>query len=339
MRRRKLAFASLAAVCVIGAIVTALIAVLGARQDEKESERAVAAERPRAEQILSTGEPFAVARSVDRAKGATYGRIVVSALKDPGSPVLAGPACERVGFRAGRGICLELLGTQMSVDLLDSRLNVTKRIELAGIPSRARVSPDGRWGGTTAFIVGHSYAAPGEFSTATTLLDLRRGEVVGNIEEILQVTRDGKRFEPVDRNFWGLTFSRDSDTFYATMASGGKTWLIQGSIKDRRAKTIHENVECPALSPDETRIGYKKAVATNPAKWRFHVLDLATGRETALAETRSIDDQLEWLDDDHLLYGDGERTWVVPADGSGEPEVWSEATDSTTVQEGTAAGP
>jgi hypothetical protein len=227
----------------------------------------------------------------------------------------------------------------MSVDVLDARLNVTKRIKLAGIPSRARVSPDGRWGGTTAFIVGHSYAAPGEFSTATTLLDLRDEKVVGNLEDLVTVTHDGRRFAPVDRNFWGLTFSRDGDTFYATMASKGRTWLLEGSIKSRTATTIHDNVECPALSPDETRIAYKKAVATSPTKWRFHVLDLATGRETPLAETRSIDDQLEWLDDGHLLYGDRERTWAVPADGSGAAEEWAAATDSTTVQEGATATP
>ena len=37
--------------------------------------------------------------------------------------------------------------------------------------------------------------------------------------------------------------------------------------------------------------------------WRLHVLELATLRETALAETRSVDDQVEWLDDDTVLYG------------------------------------
>ena len=43
-------------------------------------------------------------------------------------------------------------------------------------------------------------------------------------------------------------------------------------------------------------------------------------RRPPLAETRSIDDQIEWLDDDHLIYGDKERTWVVNADGTGQPQ-------------------
>ena len=33
------------------------------------------------------------------------------------------------------------------------------------------------------------------------------------------------------------------------------------------------------------------------------MLDLATMRETPLAEPRSVDDQAEWLDDDRVLYG------------------------------------
>jgi hypothetical protein len=65
-------------------------------------------------------------------------------------------------------------------------------------------------------------------------------------------------------NFWGITFARDSDRFYATMATGGRvaeiganggTHLIEGSVAARTAKVIHDNVECPSLSPDGTRIG------------------------------------------------------------------------------------
>ena len=63
---------------------------------------------------------------------------------------------------------------------------------MAGIPSRARISPDGRWGGVTAFVVGHAYAAPGQFSTATTIIDLRAGKVVGDLEKDFMVTDDGK---------------------------------------------------------------------------------------------------------------------------------------------------
>ena len=42
-------------------------------------------------------------------------------------------------------------------------------------------------------------------------------------------------------------------------------------------------------------------------------------RETQLAETRSVDDQAEWLDDDTVLYGLDGAVAVIPADGSGQP--------------------
>jgi hypothetical protein len=57
-----------------------------------------------------------------------------------------------------------------------------------------------------------------------------------------------------------------------------------------------------------------------------------------LAEPHSVDDQVEWLDDQHILYGlpgEGSRAaetnvWVVPADGSGAARLliekaWSPA--------------
>ena len=81
---------------------------------------------------------------------------------------------------------------------------------------------------------------------------------------------------------------------------------------------IAEGVECPSLSPDETRVAFKRREGNN---WRLHVLDLDTGREYPLAETRSVDDQVEWLDDERILYGLVKDVWVVPADGSGQPQI------------------
>ena len=82
---------------------------------------------------------------------------------------------------------------------------------------------------------------------------------------------------------------------------------------------IHENVECPSLSPDGTRIAYKRRDGLATSAVALTVLDLATMRETPLAEPRSVDDQAEWLDDERVLYGvDGEIA-TVPADGGGRP--------------------
>jgi hypothetical protein len=75
-------------------------------------------------------------------------------------------------------------------------------------------------------------------------------------------------------------------------------------------------------------VAYKKRVGPSSAPWRLTVLDLATMRETPLAETRSIDDQAEWLDDGRVLYGRGGQVWVVPADGSGSPSRYAATADS-----------
>jgi hypothetical protein len=331
--RRGLAFAVLAAACLIAGGVSVAIAVVGTHQQRKAADRAVASARPRAKAVLDAGRPFVVFRNVDRSRAATFGRLEVASVNGttPAARVLAGPACDRVGFAAGRGLCLDVEGTQMGVTVLDDRMRTLHTLQLAGVPSRARVSPDGRWGGVTAFVVGHAYAAPGQFSTVATIIDLRTGKAIGNLEHDFAVYRDGKLVRDQDRNYWGLTFAPDGDTFYATLASGQRTWLIKGSIRARRAHTIHANVECPSLSPDGTRIGYKKAVSHDPTVWRFTVLDLASGHETPLAETRSIDDQLAWLDNGHLIYGDKEREWVVDADGSGAPRPWIAGADSATV--------
>jgi Tol biopolymer transport system component len=82
---------------------------------------------------------------------------------------------------------------------------------------------------------------------------------------------------------------------------------------------IAEDVECPSLSPDATRLAFK---LRKGGSWRLHVLDLKTGRRTPLAETRSVDDQVEWLDDGRILYGYQGDVWVVPADGKGRPRVY-----------------
>ena len=52
------------------------------------------------------------------------------------------------------------------------------------------------------------------------------------------------------------------------------------------------------------------------------MLDLETMRETSLAESRSVDDQLAWLDNDHVLYGYKNTVWTARADGSDRPQLY-----------------
>ena len=334
MSRRGLAFALLCVVCIVVAVAAVGSAALRTREQDRKAEQAAAVVRPTVARLLEQGQSFVLFRSLDRADGSTYGRLALAPLDGDaaGKRLLAGQKCERVDLGAGRGLCLGTADPAgFTAKILDGTLKETGSVRLAGVPSRTRISPDGRYGAVTSFVTGHSYADVGQFSTASTIIDLARGRKIADLEKDFAITVDGKRKTARDRNFWGVTFSRDGDTFYATMATGGKTYLIKASLRRRTGASIHENVECPSLSPDETRIGYKKAVGHDPPIWRFHVLDLATGRETALAETQPLDDQLEWLDDENVLYRSGESTWTVPADGSGAPRRWLAAGDSPAI--------
>ena len=260
-----------------------------------------------------------VFRNLNRKQESEYGFTAVAALAKLGERAVNPLACGRVYFSAGRGLCLEPAGAivKQRVLILGRRLQPVGSVTLQGVPSRARVSPDGRYGAVTFFVYGHSYATPGAFSTQTTIIDLVRGKAVVDVERF-RVTKNDRHFDSPDFNFWGVTFAKNSDRFYATLASRGRTYLVEGSVSGRTARVLGEDVECPSLSPDETRIAFKKRIG-DTARWRLHTLDLGTMHHTALAETRSVDDQAEWLDDKTVLYGRDEAVWAVPADGSGTP--------------------
>ena len=271
--------------------------------------------------------------------GDGYGRAALAALDSPNGPrATTALACDRVHYAAGRGVCLAAdrgVVTTYRAITFDDTFSARHEVPLPGVPSRVRVAPDGTRAGLTVFVSGDSYAS-GNFSTRTLILDTTTGKVLGDLEDYA-VTRDGQPFKAVDFNFWGVTFA-DANRFYATLASGGRLYLVEGDVDHRRARTIREGVECPSLSPDRTRVVFKKRVTSGMRLvWRVAVLDLRTLEETLLAETRSVDDQSEWLDNDHVVYALPSETrpastdlWVAPADGSGSPrmlatDAWSPA--------------
>jgi hypothetical protein len=244
-------------------------------------------------------------------------------------------ACERIYEAGGRGICLfqATSGVDYRMRVFDKHYRTIHEESLQGLPSRARVSADGRWGATTTFVSGHAYASPGTFSTQTQIVDMQTGKPTVNLEQY-SVEKDGKKIDSPDFNFWGVTFADDDDTIYATLATGGKRYLVKGSLSKQRFVVVRENMECPSLSPDQTRIAYKKRVG-GVSDWRLHIYDLKTGRDIALPEDRSIDDQVEWLNDDVVLYGDGKNVWATRADGTGQPErVLARADSPVSLQKG-----
>lgn len=256
------------------------------------------------------------------------GEIEIAPLGDPSAArATTALECDRISFAGGRGICLQTavgMLTQYEAVVFDSQFKPIVTMKLDGAPTRTRISPDGRYGATTVFVTGqeHGYNSV-SFSTKTTLIEMASGNALTDLEQF-QVVRDGQPFAAKDFNFWGVTFARDSNVFYASLMTNRKTYLVRGDVAARSMTVLRENVECPSLSPNNQLIAYKKRVGGDLAPWRFYVMDLATMTERPLAaETRSIDDQLEWLDDGHVMYATTRTSqssvadvWVAPVTGT-----------------------
>jgi hypothetical protein len=334
MRARLLAFVAVLVLATAGAVAY----VLHARQQHAD-----AASKPPA--VPVGGDPVAVSAGPhlafrSTAVGEGYGRVAVVPLDNPGGPrAFTDAQCERVYATRESAICLVAkrgLATTYEVKIYGPQWTQVSDRPLTGLPSRARISRDGSLTATTTFVYGDSYASPGQFSTRTHVSPTSGSGEQFDLESFQLVT-DGKANNAVDRNLWGVTFI-DDDAFYATAASAKKTWLVKGSLSGRRLESIRTDVECPSLSPDGTRVAFKKRGDLPNGHWRLSVLDLRTGQVTETAETKNIDDQAEWLDDDTIVYGlprtgDGVATsdiWTVPANGTGAPtlmvsDAWSPA--------------
>ncbi|MFJ5119407.1 TolB family protein [Kitasatospora sp. NPDC088548] len=316
----------LVAVLLLGAVGTGAVlyaADRSARRDQAQPGGPVVTTGP-----VSLGRPSDGRQLVFRnlAWGPHRDELATVPADHPDGPRTAsGVQCLRFYAAAGTGVCLQAergtLQDSYRAVLLDDHLRELRSFPAAGIPTRSRVSPSGHLAAWTVFVSGDSYAGT-DFSTRTSIVDVRDGNLRDNLETF-DVIKDGRPYQAHDVNIWGVTFA-DDDLFYATLATGGQTYLVRGDLAARRLTTLHQNVECPSLSPDGTRIAYKRRVPGLPedAPWRLYVLDLATMTETATAEQRSIDDQAVWSDASTLLYalpGDfGADLWTVPADGTGQ---------------------
>ena len=276
-----------------------------------------------------------------------YGKVAFVDAGRVGQPQFAGGlACEVVYVAGERGICLvaeyRILGT-FAARLFDARtFEVLGKVPVKGVPSRARVSVDGKIAASTVFTSGHGYDSV-SFSTQTLLIDVPSAKIIADVESF-SVERDGKPFKNRDFNFWGVTFSPDGRHFYATLSTQRQHFLVRGDIAARSAVVIHDNVECPSLSPDGKRIAYKKRLnQPRNVAWQLHVLDLASGKDTPLGERRSVDDQLEWLNDEFVLYtvADSQsratpvtNVWRIAIDGNTPPELFLKNASSPAVVRG-----
>jgi hypothetical protein len=272
--------------------------------------------------------------------GPDYGFISVVSLANPAGPrATIRTACDRVYANGSETLCLSSdrgIATTYKAQVFDAAMKPIRSLPLSGIPSRARLSADGTMAATTSFVAGDSYASS-NFSTRTIISSVANKFPDVNLESF-SLRHDGATIRPVDRNFWGVTFAADDNTFYATVAFNGKTYLARGDLKAHTITTMNTDAECPSLSPDGKTVVYKKRGDRPAGQWRLASLDIATGKETMLAETTNVDDQVEWLDNSHVLYGipragssaAEDDVQSVAIDGSGAaklviPQAWSPA--------------
>ena len=340
-RWRTLGFVALSVVCLASA--TGYVLHSKGRVDRlTQAASVLPAAAPESVTEVAAG-PHVVFRNLSSA--AEAGFVALAPLGAPDGPrQITRYPCRRLAMAAGSGLCLaeqdgDPFAAPYEARIFGPDFRTVAELPLAGLPSRARVSPDGRYGASTVFVTGDSYA-PGAFSTRATIFDLAAGASLGDLENFT-AQKDGKRFQSVDFNFWGVTFApADSNRFYATLGTGGHTYLVEGDLAARTVSVLRDGVECPAVSPDGTRIAFKSRVAggglAEDVQWRIGVLSLDTLVEHPLAETRSVDDQAEWLDDGTVLYGVDSDTWAVPADGTGSPRLFAARADSLVVVPGTA---
>ncbi len=318
-------------IAILGAIVVIAIGgAVGYLVHSKSSQTKAARNATPVAQVSAaalSSQPRIVFRNT--ALGTQYGMVAMVSLNDPSGPrAITQSSCDRVYAAAAKVLCLSssrgVVTTYAAhvLDGTDASMKNLQQLPLTGIPSRARLSRDGTLAATTSFVDGDSYAGT-SFSTRTVISKVG-GASYGSLENFT-LMHQGSKIAPVDRNFWGVTFADDDNTFYATVEWSQHTWLAKGDLATRTITTLHEDAECPSLSPDENTIVYKQRGDLPPGKWRLVRYDLATGKVTPLAETRSVDDQVEWLDNDHVIYG-------LPRTGSQAAidDVWSVSTDGTT---------
>jgi hypothetical protein len=320
---------------VLVAVVGTIVYVLNVHKDQDKAAKA-ASVATRTDLSSLQKAPHIVFRS--SALGAGFGRAAVVPLDDPdGARAFSDSTCDRVYSRTDGTVCLVAnrgLATTYEMQVLNPQWTQLRDAPLPGLPSRARMSRDGSLLATTTFVFGDAYTNPGQFSTRTLISPVKGGDEA-DLEKFALLV-DGKTVTSSDKNIWGVTFA-DDNTFYATAASGKKTWLVQGSLSGKTLTALREDVECPSLSPDGTKIAFKRHGDLPNGKWHLSVYDLTTKKETLLAESRSVDDQAEWLDNDRVLYGlphdkgVGSDVWVARADGSGQPSVFIPDAESPSV--------
>ena len=114
-------------------------------------------------------------------------------------------------------------------------------------------------------------------------------------------SRDWPIAEPIDIS--SVAFA-DDDRFFATLSTPAERYLVEGSLAGRRLVVVGSGVANEAVSPDGQRLLLKRQTGER-GFWQTGGPDLESRSEVRLNQgARSVDDQVEWLDDSHVVYHD-----------------------------------
>lgn len=268
--------------------------------------------------------PFILFRSL--APGDDNGRMVIMSLSPQATRVVAPLSCTRLHYAGGRGVCVATESRENATAhvayLFDRRLGPDTRIELPGIPIRVRVAPTGRVAAITTLTQDRD--DDDRRVPNSIVVDLASGALVADLGDF---TIDHEGALPIGDRIAvsGVAFERDGTRFFATLVTDSEPVLLAGSIAERRLTVLRRGVANEALSPDGRSLAVKKPVAEG-GRWQLAIIDLTTWTERDLPQgPTSVDDQVEWLDDHHVMYhgldGDSTSLWILPADGGSDPAV------------------
>jgi len=279
---------------------------------------------------------------VNRVPGDDYGRLGIR--HSDGSRTLLDHDCLRVHAGGDHGVCLgpdpAFPGAFTTTFFeIENPAQIIKAYASA-LPSRTRISPSGAFSSVTAFASGSSYE---DISTDTTTLvtidEIDTGSPLTSPSRFVAVGSDDERYENFDVQFWGITWVNDDD-FYVTAFYEDYPEIMQGSLNDRTLTPTGHRGSCPSLSPDGKTLVFKESLAEGGFK--LVAIDLDTQEKWDLSEMRSVDDQVEWLDDDTILYAlhteDGDTPvqpgfdiWMVDIAEGSVPELFLPNSDSPAV--------
>lgn len=317
-------------------LVASLVGYLLVQRSEQQAANTAGAAAEAGQTRLAAAEVLAEPHLVVRntAAGPSRGDVAVIPLDDLDGPrAVLDVSCDRIAAVPAGGICLQAqqgIVSGYEAVFLGPDLEPTREVELGGLPSRVRMSAAGTWAASTAFVNGHAYTDAG-FSTETLVYDTAGQASPTNLES-WTTTRDGVVVDAVDRNYWGVSFVGDGPQFYATMGTGGTTYLVRGDISSRTIEVVADNGACPSVSPDGRTVVYKQ-VDLSTGDSQMVARDVASGTITMMGETRPVDDQVTWLDDATVLYtlpqGLSSLTdfdvWSAPVDGGAPTKVVADA--------------